>query len=221
MSNDEAISVHQLKLNYGEKKIINIDGIKIKKKEKVFLYGPSGSGKTTLLNLLCGILNPTSGEINLLGEKFTELSNKQKDQKRGTHIGHIFQQFNLINYLNVKENILLPTKINKARMNNENQLKQFEFIVKNLEIENLLDHNIDQLSVGQQQRVAVARSLIGSPEIIIADEPTSALDEEIKNKFIQLLLKVAKDKTILFVSHDKSLAKYFDREINLIDINQQ
>lgn len=218
MSNKNIIELNKVTFSY-HTKILDIKYLNVVKGEKVFIYGPSGSGKTTLLSLLCGTLNPDSGTIKFVDTELTLLKKNKKDHFRGNHIGHIFQQFNLINYLSVKDNILLPTVINKKRKQYESANNEFSKIVKALGIEQLLNKNVTELSVGQQQRVAVARAFIGGPEVIIADEPTSALDEDNKNKFIDELINHSGDKTILFVSHDKTLQKHFDRSINLMEIN--
>lgn len=217
MSNN-IIELNDVTFSYTTK-ILDIKNISIAKGEKVFIYGPSGSGKTTLLSILCGTLTPDTGKVSLVETNINSLKQSNKDHFRGNHIGHIFQQFNLINYLSVKENILLPTVINNKRKQYEAQNQEFEKICQGLGIKELLDKKVSELSVGQQQRVAVARAFIGGPEIIIADEPTSALDEDNKNKFIDELIKQSGDKTIIFVSHDKTLQKHFDRSINLMEIN--
>lgn len=217
MSNN-IIELNDVTFSYTTK-ILDIKNISIAKGEKVFIYGPSGSGKTTLLSILCGTLTPDTGKVSLVETNINSLKQSNKDHFRGNHIGHIFQQFNLINYLSVKENILLPTVINNKRKQYEAQNQEFEKICQGLGIKELLDKKVSELSVGQQQRVAVARAFIGGPEIIIADEPTSALDEDNKNKFIDELIKQSGDKTIIFVSHDKTLQKHFNRSINLMEIN--
>lgn len=217
MSNN-IIELNDVTFSY-QTKILDIKNISIAKGEKVFIYGPSGSGKTTLLSILCGTLTPSSGSVHLVEHNISNLKQSKRDHFRGNYIGHIFQQFNLINYLSVKDNILLPTVINNKRKQYESDHQEFNKICKGLGIDGLLDKNVNELSVGQQQRVAVARAFIGGPEIIIADEPTSALDEENKNKFIDELIKQSGEKTIIFVSHDKTLQKHFDRSINLMEIN--
>lgn len=218
------IEVKNVKFSYNKKiEILDINQLEVKKGEKVFLYGPSGSGKSTLLNLLAGVLIPQMGTINILGTQLQDFTQSQRDQFRGDHIGFIFQRFNLINYLSLAQNISLPCRASKIR---RNRLKSD----MGVEISRLIEHlnltayshaTVSKLSVGQQQRVAVARALLGSPEIIIADEPTSSLDDDVTDKFIKLLLKECENNetTVIFVSHDKRLAKYFDREISLIEIN--
>ena len=192
--------------------------------EKVFIYGPSGSGKTTLLNLIAGILISQSGSLVILDKNIMALPSGARDSFRGDHIGFVFQSFNLIPYLTIYENILLPLKSSTKRLANagDNVDGEIKRLADHLEMEKFLNKRVSQLSIGQQQRVAVARSLIGNPQIIIADEPTSSLDEDIANRFMQLLLAEHEKKqfTLLFVSHDKRLARFFDREIALAEINK-
>lgn len=199
--------------------VLNIARLEIARGEKVFLYGPSGSGKTTLLNLLTGIIRPQQGQIQVLGHNLTAMSQRQRDKFRARHIGVIFQQFNLIPYLSLSDNVLLgahfagiPKPLAAIRAQ---QLLNELGLVK--ELYNCAAH---QLSVGQQQRGAVARALIIQPEIIIADEPTSALDSDSRDIFIELLLRSADaiKASVLFVSHDKSLQPYFSRALDIRDL---
>lgn len=196
--------------------------------ERVFLHGPSGSGKSTLLALLGGVLTPRQGTIRLLDTDLTALSASVRDRFRVDHIGFIFQQFNLIPYLPVLENVLLPCRFSqrrKARAAASGSTARAEAI-------RLLDHlglgaalcdrPVAGLSVGQQQRVAAARALIGRPEIVIADEPTSSLDAARQSDFLDLLLREceAAQSTLLFVSHDHRLAARFTRDVALRDLNR-
>ncbi len=196
--------------------------------DRIFLYGPSGSGKSTLLGLLGGVLKAESGTIEILDNDFSKLSQTQRDSVRADHIGFIFQQFNLIPYLSVIENVLLPCRFSKLRRSkaltsHNNLTTEAERLLSQLDLNPSLWHQpVTQLSVGQQQRVAAARALIGKPEIIIADEPTSALDADRQAVFLELLLRECTDANamLLFVSHDRRLASVFNREIDLISINQ-
>lgn len=184
--------------------------------ERVFLYGPSGSGKTTLLNLLAGISIPQAGKLQVLQQDLTLMSQRQRDKFRAHHIGIIFQQFNLIPYLNVLDNVLLGAHFAGIASSSMNQRARQLLDDLGLARE-LFQRPARRLSVGQQQRVAVARALVAQPEILIADEPTSALDSDSRDAFMQLLLKSATEAgcTIIFVSHDKSLQPYFSRSIDI------
>ena len=202
--------------------LLNIPELTVERGESVFIQGKSGSGKSTLLNLITGVLPPHHGSIAVLGEN---LANRKKiDQFRVDHFGIIFQQFNLIPYLNVIENIVLPVSFSarrQARLEVNHKTAENE-AVRLLDSLNLGDisyrhRNVTELSTGQQQRVAVARALIGSPEIIIADEPTSALDADAKQDFIDLLFEECRmaHSTLLFVSHDQQLARNFDHTLHM------
>lgn len=149
----------------------------------------------------------------------------RRDQIRGTQMGYIFQMFNLIPYLNVKENILLPCKISPERRKNLsiNDLKEKCItIAQNLKIGHILHKKVTEISIGQQQRVAAARALIGFPKLIIADEPTSSLDSDNREQFLENLFSQceAQKTTLIFVSHDKYLAKFFSHHISLPEINR-
>jgi putative ABC transport system ATP-binding protein len=196
--------------------------------DRVFLYGPSGSGKSTLLGILGGVLAPQQGEVRILGKDLAAMSPAARDRFRADHIGFLFQQFNLIPYLSVFDNLLLPCRFSAKRM----QQALAGGATLHAEAERLLLHldlgptlwkrPVTQLSVGQQQRVAAARALIGRPEIVIADEPTSALDADRQTSFLHLLLRECTEAsaTLLFVSHDRRLAADFKREIDLHSINR-
>lgn len=218
----KAISLSNCLFSYGKnsKLVININQLDIESGERIFLYGPSGHGKSTLLNLTAGVLKANSGQVNVLGQDLTRLSQSQRDHLRGEKIGYIFQIFNLIPYLTVKENIILPCMINKKR-SNEDFHKQAEELIDALGLRLHIDKKVTDLSIGQQQRVAAARALIGNPQMIIADEPTSALDEKNTKEFMDLLMSVWEKKkfTLIFVSHDERLKSYFPRAISLPEIN--
>lgn len=224
-----AISAMQFKWSEQDTWSLSINELLINKGEKVFLYGPSGSGKTTFLDLITGIHIPQKGSIKILGESLQAKTAKQRDQFRADHIGLIFQQFNLLPYLNIIENVILPCHFSEMRKRNALQKSSLEQQAKDLLSglgikQELFSRKATSLSVGQQQRVAVARALIGSPEIIIADEPTSALDEDTRNDFVQELFEQSKENntTTVFVSHDKTLEQYFDRSISIESlINQE
>ncbi|MEZ0391861.1 MAG: ABC transporter ATP-binding protein [Pseudobdellovibrionaceae bacterium] len=206
-------------------KTLEISKLKIEKGERVFLFGPSGSGKSTLLEILAGVLVPQKGSVRILNQKLETLNSAQRDQFRSGHLGYIFQSFNLIPYLSVEENILLPlsfSPLRRERLQGKSPVSEVEHLCHRLGILNLRQRKVTELSVGQQQRVAVARALLGNPEIILADEPTSSLDHDHREKFIQLLFQICEEKntTLLFVSHDRSLEKLFSRSLSLLDINQ-
>lgn len=193
--------------------------------ERVFLHGPSGSGKSTLLSLVSGVLAARSGRLSVLGHDLTRLSPRQRDHFRVDHIGFIFQQFNLIPYLSVLDNVLLPLRFSKTRRQAAGSDARAEAarLLGRLDLDaSLYARPATALSVGQQQRVAAARALIGKPALVIADEPTSALDAERQQRFIDLLLQEcqANGSALLFVSHDMRLADHFDRLLHLPALNR-
>ena len=200
---------------------IFVPNLEIKKGEKVLLLGESGSGKTTLLSLMCGFLNPLSGNISINGNTINQLSSKTRDEYRADNIGIIFQQFNLLPYANVVDNVLLPLYFSKVRSSNvSNKKEKVIELFKQLRLpDDIAQFRASSLSMGQQQRVAVARALIGNPSLIIADEPTSSLDADAQKIFLNLMFEQISENnsTLLMVSHDKSLSNQFDR---LIDINE-
>jgi putative ABC transport system ATP-binding protein len=204
--------------------VIAIDQLSIARGETVFLHGPSGSGKTTLLGLLAGVLQASSGHVKVLGQDFTTMSSGARDAFRARHLGYVFQMFNLIPYLSVRENILLPIRLEparKARLAPQSIDEAVNAIAGELDIRQFLDRPIVELSVGQQQRVAAARALIGHPEVVIADEPTSALDTDRREAFLQLLFAscTRANATLVFVSHDHTLMPMFSRIVELAEIN--
>ncbi len=223
----ELLSLNQLKFKYPntERGRLEINHFQVSKGEKIFLFGPSGSGKTTFLELLAGVLTPTSGSIKIDGTDLATLSNTKRDAFRADNIGYIFQSFNLIPYLSVVENITLPLNLSSKRRKlvpEDQEQANIQSIAKRLGILDLLDHKTSELSVGQQQRVAAARSLIGQPKLILADEPTSALDFDHREKFLSLIFEICKEQSIslIFVSHDRSLQGLFDRVVALADLNE-
>lgn len=231
---------------------IKIRDFKVQRGEKLFIYGPSGCGKTTFLELLSGILLPQKGKIEVAGQDFKVLNSPQRDAHRQKNMSFIFQNLNLLPYLTVKENILLPLWLREGGLNPSNdtplaslpslnadkekgQRQEQELnkthsgfplflnsLLERLGLGEFAEASVTQLSVGQQQRVAVARALVTRPQILLADEPTSALDTESRGRFLQLLFEMAQEcgATILFVSHDRHLEPLFDHGISFLDLNE-
>lgn len=198
-------------------------------RERVFLQGPSGSGKSTLLNLIGGVLLPQRGSVKCLGMDLAGLKAKARDEFRGDHMGFIFQMFNLLPYFSAIENVTLPCEFSKKKSQRvlehasslEEEANRLLCELK-LDGKQLAGKNVTQLSVGQQQRVATARALMGRPELIIADEPTSALDANIRDSFLKLLFAECEKSgtALIFVSHDLKIGERFDRVVSLKDINK-
>jgi putative ABC transport system ATP-binding protein len=219
------IQLQNLRFAWPEQKhdLLCIPEIVVEKGQHLFIQGASGSGKTTLLNLLAGISTPLSGSVKLLGTALESLSNKQRDQFRADHLGVIFQQFNLLPYLSLLENVQLPCWFSSRKKKNADNMEESALrLLEQLNIPlTLMNQPVGKLSVGQQQRVAVARSLIGNPEIVIADEPTSALDSDNRSRFLELLFFEASQQgsTLVFASHDRYIAGHFERVVDLAEIN--
>jgi len=190
--------------------------------ERVLLIGASGSGKSTLLSLICGIVPATRGRVSVGGTDLGTLSAGGRDRFRAEQIGVIFQQFNLLPYAKVIDNILLPLRFaphRRARAGGA--VTEAARLCAGLGLpDEVLSRQAGRQSVGQQQRVAVARALIGAPPLIVADEPTSALDAETQDSFLRLLFDRTDEvqSALLMVSHDERLAPRFDRVIRLADI---
>ena len=203
-----------------------IDSFALRARERVLLVGPSGAGKSTFLSLLCGIVTPSQGRLEVLGTDMAKLSSSARDRFRAEHFGIIFQMFNLLPYGSVLDNVLLPLSFAPKRRMRATQAgsaeKEAERLLASLgldpkDVEGL---STASLSVGQQQRVAAARALIGAPELIVADEPTSALDRNRQQAFLDLLFAdvAAAGASLIMVSHEEELGKRFDRVVRLDEI---
>ena len=220
---DSIVKIESLRFQWSKNNNFKIfvPKLEVGRGKKVLFLGESGSGKTTLLSLICGFLEPLTGSISINDKIISDLTSTNKDAYRSDNIGIIFQQFNLLPYANVIDNIVLPLYFSKQRSKKvENKTNAAMTLCDQLRLpESILNQKASNLSVGQQQRVAVARALIGSPSIIVADEPTSSLDTEAQELFLDLMFdQISKNSsTLLMVSHDKSLTNYFDQ---VIDINE-
>lgn len=223
-----ALSLTNLRFAYGRGPcVLDIDRFEVSHSERLFLRGASGSGKSTLLGLIAGILTPQAGRIEVLGTELTALGAAKRDAFRAARLGVIFQMFNLLPYLPVGRNITLPCRFSPDRARNAAQAggaeREGRRLLERLGLDpaDVWDKRSSALSVGQQQRVAAARALIGRPGLILADEPTSALDADSRDAFIDLLKEecAASGAALIFVSHDASLAEHFDRALDLADLN--
>jgi putative ABC transport system ATP-binding protein len=225
-----AIEMTGMRFSWGGSRdpVLSIDKLRMRSGERVFIEGPSGSGKSTLLSLIAGVITPQQGKIRVNGYPLHALKGVARDRIRADHIGYIYQMFNLIPYLSVIENVTLPCRFSlrrreKASARSASIEAEAIRLLKNLDMggASVTNKPATELSVGQQQRVAAARALIGAPEIIIADEPTSSLDADLREAFIHLLFQECDPKvsSLIFVSHDTALAGHFDRKIRLSDVN--
>jgi putative ABC transport system ATP-binding protein len=210
-----------------DRPLLRIERLAIAAAERVFVHGPSGSGKSSLLSLVAGVVLPQRGSLRVLDTETSALAAARRDAFRADHFGIIFQMFNLVPYLSIVENVTLPCRFSRRRRQQAEARGGTE-----AEARRLLEHldlaaearsrgAVMRLSVGQQQRVAAARALIGRPEIILADEPTSALDADRREAFLRLLFRECETEgaTLVFVSHDHSLEPLFDRALALQDVS--
>ena len=215
------LRVESLKKHYGKEpnitKALNGISFQVIKGEFLGIMGSSGSGKTTLLNCLATIIKPTDGSIQMQGKDLGQLKGSQLADYRGKEIGYLFQNFELLDNLTAKENILLPLSLHKV---DENESKvRLELLSQYLDISELLDKFPSQLSGGQRQRVAAARALILDPKIVFADEPTGALDSKNASILMQKLSEMnqVEETTILMVTHDSVAASFCNRILFIQD----
>ena len=225
------VNIHNLEFSWSPQSsiVLSVDEMQIETGEHLFIKGPSGCGKSTLLSLLSGVTTAVNGTVSVMGQALEQLSSVQRDHFRADHIGYIFQMFNLIPYLSMIDNVVLPCHFstqrrNRALQNAESLQAEAQRLLDHLDMAQaeLLNRPVSTLSVGQQQRVAAARALMGAPELLIADEPTSSLDANRRESFIKLLFDECTQtgSTLVFVSHDPSLESLFDRTIDLAQVNQ-
>lgn len=225
-----AIEVEDLQFSWDRRQppVLEMAEFRVDAGERLFLKGPSGSGKTTLLNILGGVMVPQAGTVRVAGTELTALGSAARDRFRADRIGFVFQLFNLVPYLGLVENVALPCRFSARRRAEAESAGGIEAEAVRLLTRMGLDpaalgaRPVATLSVGQQQRVAAARALIGSPALIVADEPTSALDEDVALAFLDLVLgeAAAAGATVLFVSHDARLEAAFDRTVALRDLTR-
>ncbi|WP_323063881.1 ABC transporter ATP-binding protein [Aeromonas jandaei] len=210
----------------GHEVVLDLPTLTIAKGERVFIKGPSGSGKSTLLGLLAGIQTANHGTLEVLGQPLAQLSGRARDHFRAANLGYIFQQFNLLPFLSVLDNVTAaltfsPEKRSRLQATPQQEARR---LLAELQLpDEALHRPVHALSIGQQQRVAAARALIGSPPLVIADEPTSALDTDNRAAFIKLLFEECdkQGSTLIFVSHDPHLEPLFPRVENLQQLNRR
>ncbi len=229
-SKEAIINLNQIRFAYSkesERCVLDLPSWNVAAEESVLLIGESGSGKSTLLNMLCGILIPDSGTMNVAGQALETMNNRQRDRFRAKQIGYVAQNFNLIPYLSAIDNIKLANYFSRnasdASNNNPNNGLEMKALLLELNItQEHWNRPISQLSIGQQQRIAIARAVVNRPQLLIADEPTSSLDQSNRDNFMSILMATAKahETTLVFVSHDLSLSRYFDRIDSMSDINK-
>tara|TARA_A200000113_G_scaffold190390_1_gene178719 strand:- start:3 stop:671 length:669 start_codon:yes stop_codon:yes gene_type:complete len=205
-----------------DKTVINIPNWKVGTAERVLLHGPSGTGKSTFLNILSGFFVPNYGTVNICEKRLDKMHTSKRDQFRAENIGYVFQQFNLVPFLNAIENVKLAMHFQPSKKMRHSDLDDIKKLLQDLNIsksEWLIPSR--KLSIGQQQRVAIARAIVGKPKILIADEPTSALDSKNINNFMTILnsLVTSQNITLIYVSHDLNLSKHFTRIEDFSKVN--
>ncbi len=209
--------------------LLDIERLEIPRGSRLFIAGPSGCGKSTLLSLLGGVTVPRAGTVEVCGTTVSALPGRRRDRFRADHVGIVFQMFNLVPYLSMLDNVTLPCRFSRRRRERAaarsgSPEAEARRLLQHLELDRpeLARRAVTELSIGQQQRVAVARALIGAPEVVIADEPTSALDEGTRERFLELLFTECAEarSTLLFVSHDPRLGELFETRVDLTDLNR-
>ncbi len=198
---------------------LKIPNLRIDRKQRFVLVGPSGSGKTTLISLIAGIITPQSGRVRVSDFDISAASDDQRRAFRIKNIGFVFQEFELLNYLSVRDNILLPFHVSTALDLSRAAATRAEELAHALRIGDKLRRSPGQLSQGERQRVAICRALVTRPQLLVADEPTGNLDADTAQVILNLLLEAAAghDATLLVVSHNPTLFDSFDRTINVCD----
>ena len=198
---------------------LKIPEFTVSRGEKVAVIGPSGSGKTTLLNHIAGIVTPIEGAVNVDGIEVSELSDAQRRIFRISNIGFVFQDFELLDYLNVMDNILHPYRINSAMHLNKQVRMRAATLAEEMRIGDKLKRLSNDLSQGEKQRAAICRALLPLPKLILSDEATGNLDPTNKVRILELLFRSVEDHdaTLLAVTHDHELLKHFDRIVDFQD----
>jgi len=200
----------------GEILALNSVSLAIEAGEFLAITGPSGSGKSTLLLTLGGLIHPSAGKVYLSGECVYDLPRERRAALRRQTIGFVFQTFNLVPYLTAMQNVQIPLYLN--RLSPKAQREKAEGLLQQVGLGDRLDHKPSELSVGQQQRVALARTLANDPRLILADEPTGSLDPALADEMLeQLALLHRRGVTIVMVTHDPRLAARAERQLTLVD----
>ncbi|MBE6774426.1 MAG: ABC transporter ATP-binding protein [Ruminococcaceae bacterium] len=202
------IKITDVSKQFPNETAIDYNDITFEKGKSYMLLGASGCGKSTLLNMIAGILSPEKGSIEIAGEDMTKKSQKQKDKFRIEKIGYIFQDFKLIDEMTVMDNISI-LRLEKV------DISGIDDVLESLEILDKKNKKVKHLSGGEKQRVAIARAIVKKPEIILADEPTGNLNFSIGEAVIKQLVEISKGKTLIAVTHDERLGKYFDCTVDM------
>ena len=207
------VKINSLTYNYSTEVQLKFPNFELVKGEQALILGQSGCGKTTLLHLLSGLLKPNSGEVDVENQNISKMSGATMDSFRGSNIGIVFQTPHFIEALTVKENLTLTQTL----AGNSKNVDRIKNLLADLGIESKINSRLNALSVGEKQRVSIARALVNSPALILADEPTSALDDENCDAVLKLVREQAKkhNSTLLIVTHDNRLKDQFEKRIEL------
>lgn len=217
------ISIEQLEFRYPNSDfMLHIDSLQINPGSKVAIVGPSGSGKTTLLNLLCGISVPGKGQVVVDKTEVSKLAESKRRDFRIANIGMVFQQFELVQYLNTIDNIVLPYLVNGTLSNSQNARSRAERLASQMGLANKFNRFPAQLSQGEQQRVAICRALVTGPKLLLADEPTGNLDPRNKSAILDLMFESCESnhQTLIVVTHDMNILNGFDKTIDFENFRQ-
>lgn len=203
------LNIENVELKIKTKTLLKRQNFDLRKGKNLLIVGPSGSGKTTLLNIMAGLLKPSSGDVIFQEKKYSLLSESEIDSMRAKNFGFIFQKIHLIKHLSIEQNILLAT--------NDKSFKDIKELTNKLEISDKLNEKAMNLSVGEAQRVAIARGLANKPKVVFADEPTSSLDDYNTRNFLDLIFSLTNDNdsSLVVCTHDKRIIKNFD---NILDL---
>jgi len=196
---------------------LSVPDLSIASGEHVAIVGPSGSGKTTLLNLIAGILVPTSGTVRVDGKAVSAMSDRDRRRFRLANIGMVFQNVELIEYLSVRDNVMLPFRLDRSRGRRAAWVSSCDELLNIVGLDGLQKRKAAQLSVGEQQRVGLCRALVAQPSLVLADEPTSALDEANATTVLDVMMQMTREagKTLVMLTHDKALLPRFDRVVTV------
>ncbi len=198
------------------KMVLDIVDFRIEPGSQVAIAGSSGGGKTTLLHCIAGIVTPDSGSIEISGTDISKLKERKRDRFRANHIGYVYQTFNLIQGFTAIENVMLGMLFSGKGVDRE----KAESLLVQMGLKDRLNYKPSQLSVGQQQRVSIARAVVNDPDLVLADEPTGNLDPASSDEALSLLKEVTKGKMLLLVSHEQDVLERFERVVALQDINR-